>query len=172
MSYTQFQDEQEYTQQNTTSQNVQYTQQPSLVNPITHQDTSWVIPASNEPVLAVLANLFIPGLGHVLIGQYKKGIMIWVLFGIINSIIAILACFLIGIPLLIVPLIQFIVILYDCGVLADRLKRGIPVMEGECATSLIKPGLSLVCKPVFNNTNLDECPQEWVSKMQSIQYQQ
>ena len=98
--------------------------------------------------------------------------MIWALWGLINTTIIILASFLIGIPLLIIPFIQFFIIMYDSYVLAERANKGIPVMEGECATSWIKPGLSLLCKPVFNHTNLDECPQEWINKMQNIQYQQ
>eukprot|EP01080_Neovahlkampfia_damariscottae_P003558 gene3558-6293_t len=143
---------------------------PLPVNPMSKQ-SNWVKPIAVEPVLVFICNIFAPGLGHILLGQHKKGIMLLTIYGIMSIIIWPLTCFLVGIPLLIIPLVHIILILYDGQILADRAKRGIPIMEGECGTSLIKPFLSLVCNPVFNNSDLEDCPRDWMKKMQNIEHQ-
>ena len=78
-----------------------------------------------------------------------------------------------GIILFPILLVLWGIYLVDGQLLADRLKRGLPIMQGECGTSWAKPGLScLMSEPVFSNQNIDECPQEWITKMQQIHYGQ
>jgi TM2 domain-containing membrane protein YozV len=170
MVYTQFQDESTTIQQENYSNQGTSTQLLTNVNPITQQTSSWVTPVASEPIVILLCNILIPGLGHVLLGQYKKGIVIWVLWQIINTFVWLSVMLIIGLPLLLIPLIQIFIILYDGYALAQRANKGIPLMEGECATSWATLGVSRVCDQVFTNSNLDQCPLEWTNKMQSLQY--
>eukprot|EP01080_Neovahlkampfia_damariscottae_P005965 gene5965-9964_t len=160
-------------QQNEQTQNVQpqFQQPMNPVNPITHQQTSWVTPTSVEPILVLLCNFFLPGLGHIVLGQYKKGIAFLITFMVIDFIIVIIASLTGGIGLILYPIlfVPFCIYLIDGQILADRSKRGFPLMHGECGTSWAKPGLSLIMSDkVFCHANLDECPEEWVSRMQQM----
>jgi hypothetical protein len=167
MQYSQFQDETTTIQQENYINQGTSTQLLTHVNPITQQTSSWVTPMTTEPIIILLCNILIPGLGHVLLGQYKKAIVIWVLWQFVNTFVWLSVIFIFGIPLLLIPLFQFFVILYDGYALAQRANKGIPIMEGECATFWAKLGVSRVCDQVFTNSNLEECPLEWTNKMQS-----
>jgi TM2 domain-containing membrane protein YozV len=152
------------------SYSFQQVQQP-VINPITLQQSSWVTPACSEPLIVLLCNFIMPGLGQILLGQVKKGLFMMIFYMICNTIIIVIASFT-GIGIILIPLlfIHWGVILLDGQILADRAKRGIPIMQGECATPWAKFGLSTILdqEPVFSNTKLEECPQEWISKMQSF----
>jgi hypothetical protein len=144
--------------------------QPTQINPITGSSTSWVQPSNIEPLVVLLCNFFLPGLGHIVMGQHKKGIAILIIWMISYVIFTILASLLVGIVLVPFLVIHMGIILYDGIVLAERMKNGFPIMQGECATSWIKPGLSCIVTPdtVFNHNNLEECPSEWISTMKQI----
>jgi TM2 domain-containing membrane protein YozV len=185
--YPQQQQQQNFVQPNFVQQNVQqqftqpqnpvqqsYSFQPvqqPVINPITMQQSSWVTPACSEPLIVLLCNFIMPGLGQILLGQVKKGLFMMIFYMICNTVIILIASFT-GIGIILIPLlfIHWGVILLDGQILADRAKRGIPIMQGECATPWAKIGLStfLAPDPVFSNTKLEECPQEWISKMQSF----
>ena len=94
---------------------------------------------------------------------------------IVDTLLILIASFTGGIGIILFPILLVLwgIYLVDGQLLADRLKRGLPIMQGECGTSWAKPGLScLMSEPVFSNQNIDECPQEWITKMQQIHYGQ
>jgi hypothetical protein len=132
----------------------------------------WVSPYITNPWIILLANLVQPGFGHILMGQTKKGFGI-LLLSIIGDSILFFLCFL-WIGFLILPFVyifEYWVILYDGWVLSKRLHEGIPVMEGECSTKWVKPGLSYFVDPVFNHSVVDECPVEWINKIDEVKLQ-
>jgi hypothetical protein len=158
----------ELPQQSYSSQNVN-----SPMNPITLQHSSWVTPICSEPLLTLVLNFVIPGLGHVVLGQIKKGIFMMVLFFISEFFMILIITLTGGIGLILLPLlfIHWCIILMDGQLLASRLKNNVPIMHGECGTVLVKPGLSWVLspEPVFSNSRFEELPSEWILKMQSLQ---
>jgi hypothetical protein len=154
-------------------QQPQILQQHPSQNPFTGSTTSWVQPTNIEPIIVLLANFFLPGLGHIILGQHKKGIAILILWIISYAIFTVLASFLVGIVFLPFLIIHMGIVLYDGIVLAERVKNGYPIMQGECSTSWIKLGLSCIVSPdpVFNHNNLEECPSDWVTTMKQINQQ-
>ena len=153
--FYQQQPEQVYQQQS-------FTQQP--VNPMSGSSTSWARPAISEPLIVLLCNLFMPGLGHILLGQTTKGIVIMISWFILYTVIVVLASLVIGIFLIPLIVVHIGIILYDGQVLADRVKRNYPIMVNENSTSWMK----LITFGGFNHNNIDECPQEWISVQNQI----
>eukprot|EP01080_Neovahlkampfia_damariscottae_P009450 gene9450-1656_t len=130
----------------------------------------WVKPLLKEPIVVTLLNILQPGLGHIALGQWKKGFGIAAFSLVANTIAITLCAFLVG--FLIIPFVMLFdspIVLYDGWTMASRSKKGYPILEGECATKYIKMPSSLFCSPVFLNTNEDECPKEWLEKINEFE---
>eukprot|EP01080_Neovahlkampfia_damariscottae_P001880 gene1880-1021_t len=70
----------------------------------------WIEPTYLHPILTTLFNCFIPGLGHIFMGQIQKGTGLIVIY--ISHI------------------------LKDGYILSTRARSGLLVMEGECTSSI------------------------------------
>lgn len=137
--------------------------------------TSWCQPLlpgqgiEKNPVVILLVALFlIPGGGHFLLGQTKKGLFYIIFLIIANFILAILIQLIIGLCLLPVLLIYVIMIAMDAYHLSVRLQKGAPgIMQGECTNSWALFGINsfVAPDPCFLNTDPSNCPQEWQQAM-------
>eukprot|EP01080_Neovahlkampfia_damariscottae_P012095 gene12095-5588_t len=163
------QQQQQYTQQQVYQQQPQQQQQvyqqqfQQPVNPMNGSSSSWAQPGTTEPIIIFLCNLFFPGLGHILLGQVTKGILIIVSWIVLYTTIIVLSSFLIGLIFIPLLIVHMGIVLYDGQVLADRVKRGYPIMQEENSTSWMK---MINFFRGFNHNNINECPQEWISKQQ------
>ena len=131
---------------------------------------NWVKTWIKEPIVVTILNIILPGLGHMALGQFKKGLGIAAFSLVANTIAFSLCIFLVG--FLMIPFVMIFdspIVLYDGWTMASRAKKGYPILEGECATKYIKMPSSLFASPVFLNTNEDECPKEWLDKINEFE---
>jgi hypothetical protein len=85
--------------------------------------------------------------------------------------IVFLSIFLIGIYCIPCLLAWIVFVVVDGYKIAERLKSGIPVMQGECSNKWAAVGLStfsLIHGPVFDNTDPSTCPHEWTQNMKKF----
>merc|ERR1712151_834923 len=138
--------------------------QVSETAPTSTNDDQWVesAPLMTEPAIVALLNFFMPGLGHLLIGQVEKGMFYIIETFIETFIISILSVVLIGLYLIPFALIFQVFVMIDGYKIAERMKRGYPVMKGECSNRIASLGLKLFIKgPVFVNSDPKSAPVEW-----------
>jgi len=128
---------------------------------------SWVTATPYmDPIICCLINMFLPGIGHVLLGQKSKGLGIFA-NRILLGIAAIFIPF-IGQLISIFILVLFFFTLVDGIQIGERLERGVPVMKGECSNGFISMMLSCWVSPVFDNNEPASAPMEWRMKMKEI----
>ena len=132
-------------------------------------DNVWIEPTYLHPILTTFINFLLPGLGHIFMGQTKKGKALIIIYISLFSLTFILSLFLFGILFLPFLFFYFLNILYDGFILSKRIRSNYLVMEGECTTSLIKFGLSIFLNKntlIFNHNKKNECPKLWCSMNQ------
>jgi TM2 domain-containing membrane protein YozV len=112
-----------------------------------------------------LVNLFAPGLGTILLGQTKKGIALLLGHIILAILTAVLSYFLIGLLLWPIVILFYVFVVMDGLKVAERLKQGYPVMQGECYYLVSTWFVSFFVTPVFVASNPAKCPQVWKDKM-------
>ena len=152
--------------------------QPTTTTPIVTNttvqvtDESYVKVQGVEPALVLLCNLVFPGLGHFVIGQQSKGAIYLVVSVVLTTILAVLCAFFIGIPLIPLVLIYNILVMIDGYVIADRIRKGYPVLKGECYCRITSWGVSLVetKSPVFVHGSADE-PAVWQLQCRQVDRQ-
>lgn len=135
----------------------------SSMFPSTHG--AWIEPNGKQntvhPALVTIVNFFLPGVGHLMIGQYNKALYYILAYFGLALVVGLLACIMIGFVFLPLVIVFWIVIMHDGYVMADRLYNGYPIMAGECATGIATIGVGAFEKtPVFT-TNSSNVPDEW-----------
>ena len=137
--------------------------------PITQE--SYVNVQGVEPILILICSFLMPGLGHLVMGQQSKGAIYFGVNFVIGIIIAATAWIFVGLAFIPFALIYVMLIMIDSYVLADRLKKGYPVLKGECYFRITSWGVSLLEKksPVFVH-GVDE-PLEWQQKCEQVRRQ-
>ncbi|KAG2381359.1 hypothetical protein C9374_006348 [Naegleria lovaniensis] len=137
--------------------------------PITQE--SYVNVQGVEPILVLLCSFLMPGLGHLIIGMQSKGAVYFIVNFIMGIIIAATSWIFVGLAFIPFVFVYFILIMIDSYVLADRLKKGYPVLKGECYFRVTSWGVSLLEKksPVFVH-GVDE-PLEWQQKCEQVRRQ-
>lgn len=136
-------------------------------NPQNKFEDDWIYPTAGKdfvPMTALLGFLF-PGLGTIYIGQLAKGLVHIFATIFLHVICLLLAPILVGLILYPFALVYMLFIFLDGIKVADRLKNGYPVMKGECYYSIATWGVGAFVKPIFNATNVNNCPQVWKDKM-------
>jgi TM2 domain-containing membrane protein YozV len=138
---------------------------------VSHQQFSdqWIEPV-NPPnaIIAVLLSIFtFAGIGHMYLGQFKKGVS-YLVTVITFWFVIILLTLLFGVGLLFIWVIYVwaIFIIIDSYQMAKRLQNRIPIMQGECHNIVSKFGVGLfVTGPTFV-TGKSDAPIEWKQRMQ------
>ena len=131
----------------------------------------WVQPSSSlfkDPAAVLVLNIMVTGLGHMFMGQERKGIAYF-----ITNIIAWILMTMSMVGILILPLFLYWhwMILLDGYTLAQRLRMGFPILKGECTNRWAKFGIGWMMGKntiLFNHNNIDECPQEWLDTMHQL----
>jgi TM2 domain-containing membrane protein YozV len=149
-------------------------QQPDQGHMTVEESTAWVSESDiryKDGVVAICLNLFLPGLGHFLFGQKVKGITFLLSFILYSTLISVLSIIFVGF-LFFIPLIYvWIAQLCDGYWLAERLKKGYPIMKGEHSANWIRfTGAGLLVKPSFVSGS-DKAPQDWYIKTSEVQQQ-
>lgn len=162
-----------------------YAQQISTTQPnvttqpiVTQSENPWVDPKDvsvNEPVLVLLLNFLIPGLGTALMGQVKKG-LIHVLLAFLVPFVLMIFAF---IPIIGGIIFSFgsmiwvigwrVITMHDGYVIATRIQRNIPVMKGECGNRFAMLLLSQFMAPLPVFVTGENAPNEWTQAMQRVQ---
>eukprot|EP00761_Pharyngomonas_kirbyi_P011301 gb/GECH01011326.1/.p1 GENE.gb/GECH01011326.1/~~gb/GECH01011326.1/.p1 ORF type:complete len:312 (+),score=110.17 gb/GECH01011326.1/:1-936(+) len=129
----------------------------------------WIHPKPAYPLLVAICSFILPGVGHMLLGQHRKGLWLFVLSSLFSILMAIMSrgvflalfhCF--------IFIIYSIILAIDAFRTAKRIRQGYPLYHGECdnvfVTALLKE-FSWMGKdtPVFNRRVAAECPSEWKS---------
>ncbi|KAL9644965.1 hypothetical protein ABK040_004458 [Willaertia magna] len=136
-------------------------------------DQAWVKVKGVDPIVVALANIICPGLGHAMIGQYSKAITYFVINFLLSLIIGLLAVIVIGFFLIPIQLIYYVYIIIDGYKVSERLRKGYPVLKGECYSKVTTLFVPLVEKlsPVFVYGESGE-PMEWKQRCDAIDNQQ
>eukprot|EP00689_Sawyeria_marylandensis_P001699 EC822240.1.p1 GENE.EC822240.1~~EC822240.1.p1 ORF type:complete len:175 (+),score=58.82 EC822240.1:45-569(+) len=120
-------------------------QQNNLVLP---DRNDWIFPSNDsfDPLIPTILTLILPGVGHILIGQIKKGIFYFIFWYILSIIIGFIVGFTLFLlcPLFIVLYGYLIFILVDVFQLATKLKSGQPIHQGECSNIIAKLFVNLI----------------------------
>lgn len=136
-------------------------------------DPDWIYPVPGMMEVSILAlmNLFMPGLGTILLGQTKKGVTYVIEHMLLGFLAILLSYVLIGVLLYPILIVMYIFVLLDGLKIAERLKQGYPVMQGECYYSISTWFVSFFVTPVFVASNPAKCPQVWKDKMAQYTHQ-
>ncbi|KAL9641975.1 hypothetical protein ABK040_004032 [Willaertia magna] len=139
--------------------------------PIVTQE-SYVPPTSIDSIAVLLANFLIPGLGHALIGQFSKAITYFMVNTVLAILIGVLSIILIGFALIPFQIVYFVYILVDGYKCSERLKKGYPVMKGECYSRVSALFVNYLERqsPVFVVGEGNE-PIDWKQKCQVVDRQ-
>jgi len=154
----------------TTQQPIQQPIQQTVQQPVQNTDPNWIYPPPKfDPLVAAILDLFLCGVGPILLGQVTKGAIIFIAFHI-AIIISYVACYVvIGVVGVILCFVYKIFTVMDTINLGNRLKAGVPIMQGECSNSIALFSIKyfLTSTPVFNNADPQTAPQEWQQKVGS-----
>lgn len=124
-----------------------------------------------HPIIVTIINFFLPGIGHLVIKQTEKGIALFAGF-YITLIVLIALCFIIiGFFLLPFMLFLWVIIMVDGWGCASKLKRGLPIMRGEC-TNIVTAWYADKFKsgPVFVTSKPETWPPEYAATVAAISY--
>lgn len=158
-----------YSEAQEVEQPATYSPQP-IVEDVT--STAWVPEEDiryKDGIVSVALNLFIPGLGHFLMGQKIKGITFFLMMALLSTLIGVLSLLVIGFVFIIPATFVWVAYIYDGFVLAERLKKGYPIMKGEISAKWVKwSGACLFVSPSFV-TGSETAPQDWHVKVSEVQ---
>lgn len=99
-------------------------------------------PSQHSAMVILILSLLMPGLGHIMLGQQKKGVIILIQSMIFMFVVVVLCYVFVGIFLVPFWLVYFMFVLLDGVKLAERQERGLTLMEGECYYKMVKLGLT------------------------------
>lgn len=147
---------------------------PTGTNYSSNSPNPWVQGKNMDPALVVVLNLLCLGLGHILMGQERKGgSIIIATFGVSFAVmipvmlIAVLAAGPFGIFAVyaVIPLVWIwaIAVHIDGYKIAKRIKEGYPVQQGESINGFVSIGTGFLLggRPRFHH-NSEQKPREWV----------
>ena len=138
-----------------------------------HEDY-WVEPSQHShihPILAAIISVPCPGLGHSLNHQLRKGISLCVSCHILFFIASIFALTLVGLVVLPFVALLWICIIIDAYQVGMELKRGRPVMKGQCSNGVVAftaDVLQFKCGPVFDVKDQTQWPAEYTERLSRI----
>ena len=96
------------------------------VNPMNPQQTNIAKPESSKALTVFIFNLLLPGLGHVVLGQYNKGLFLMSFWFVSLIVVCVLIPLTLGIFGLFIPVLGFIWIfaIVDGQILIDKFEKG------------------------------------------------
>mmetsp|Transcript_9471 Transcript_9471/g.14007 ORF Transcript_9471/g.14007 Transcript_9471/m.14007 type:complete len:135 (-) Transcript_9471:27-431(-) len=112
--------------------------------------------SQQSPIVILLLTLLFPGLGHILMGQQKKGIMLLVYSIIFCTVVVILCYVLVGLFLLPFYFIYYMFIILDAVKLAERQEKGMTIMQGESYYKIAGIGMG----PFFQHAFVTGSPKD------------
>jgi hypothetical protein len=124
-----------------------------------------------HPVVVTIINFFLPGLGDLLIKQTEKGIALFVGFYITLVLLIALCFIIIGFFLLPFMVFLWIIIMVDGWECASKLKKGFPIMKGEC-TNIVTAWYANKFKsgPVFVTSKPETWPPEYAAAFTTMSH--
>jgi TM2 domain-containing membrane protein YozV len=130
-------------------------------------DDQWLDPKTHDihPILSLIVNFFLPGIGHVIFGQVNKGVSLFLAYMLMSFAISFLIFFFIGICLIPVLLVFWVLVMVDGWQMNSRLHRGIPIMKGECSDKFVAKCSGLLPGDyVFVNKHPDQLPSDYSTR--------
>ncbi|KAG9394139.1 hypothetical protein J8273_4241 [Carpediemonas membranifera] len=111
----------------------------------TPNNKPWATPILSGHLLnAFFVSLLIPGIGHLFIGQHQKATVYLLLFWLTASLGLVTVQIFVGIAFFVIAALLYVMIQLDCFLLVRRLRRGLPVCEGECAFLIATLGTGFI----------------------------
>jgi len=109
---------------------------------------------------------------YVLIGQYKKGAVIW-LFSVVVAIVGMVTTVIgIGAIVHLLNFVHFLLCVWDVCILSGRLESKIPIGSGEFGNpvSLFVTGMFVgtFVRPCFFAGQPESCPLQWTQRMKEL----
>ncbi|KAL9650487.1 hypothetical protein ABK040_004707 [Willaertia magna] len=136
--------------------------------PLIHSSSDWIEPNPTiQPYVTILLNIFVSGLGYLFIGQYKKGLYVIIFNAVMNFVVITLGIVTLTIICLLPWLFySWLLLVADNYMLAKRLKKGLPVHQGECYYKAVKNAdlMNKFIGPLFV-TESEDAPEEYKARI-------
>jgi len=100
----------------------------------------YIMPGPENPsvLIVLLASFFVPGLGHILLGQREKGLIYLLSFYGLTVASLFLSVIVVGLLLLPLTLVHWSIVFLDAYFMADKLGKGQKISDLECAFNASK----------------------------------